>query len=385
MIVVEKYLGVANGHEHTIPRAIEALAPDSNRLYVTGLDYEQGSLSGVSVKAILSTRRDHKKRPQWSVQHDTQKLKELILDCAGKRPPSVLIPTAHVHDVRICLELLDELPDGVIFYLRFLSEHHIQGLDESEYKRLRTAIADKQLVLVTETSYLADHLLSCYGMQSEDCLLLPVTLLRATHADNGLSSDKGTTRPLRVGYLGGPRKEKGGDLIPDIIKQLRVKCARDAPGLTVEFVMQKPKTRMRLRSLRYQFALYCGARFGLWSKNFLVKFLPPDLDSKAFQRVLESVDVLLLPYNDQAYRNRGSGIIIDGVMAHKPLVHTAGMKMSDLLDHGNAERSEQAAVSYADKVVNVLINLKDYDAPTRKAADALQVHIRRSAEFLRSI
>ncbi len=385
MIVVEKYLGVVGGHEHTIPRAIEALAPDPNRIYVTGMDYQKGSLVGCSVEAILSTRRDHYKRPEWSVQHDAQKLKELILDCAGERPPSVLIPTAHVHDVRMCLALLDDLPEGVVFYLRFLTEHHVQGLHESEYNRLQAAIANKQVVLVTETSYLSDHLLSSYGMHSEDCLLLPVTLLRATHAANGSGLNKGTARPLRVGYLGGFRKEKGSDLIPDIIKHLRKKIARDAPGLTVEFVMQKPETRMRSKSLRYQFALYRGAGFGLGSKGLSVKVLPLALDSEAFQLALESVDVLLLPYNDQAYRNRGSGIIIDGVMAHKPLVHTAGMKMSDLLDHGNAEPCEQSAVSYADKVVKVLMNLKDYDAPTRDAADALKEHIRRSAEFLRSI
>ena len=42
------------------------------------------------------------------------------------------------------------------------------------------------------------------------------------------------------------------------------------------------------------------------------------------------VDILLIPYDLKAYQCRGSGMIIDGVLAKKPIIYTDGIGMEEL-------------------------------------------------------
>jgi len=116
-----------------------------------------------------------------------------------------------------------------------------------------------------------------------------------------------------------------------------------------------------------------------------LSFRTTNLSKKDFLATLMSIDVLLVPYCLDDYRHRGSGIILDGVAAEKPIVYTKGMGMTELLIHGNAEAALESPKDYADNVVMVLSDIENYRSGTKQALVEFERRIEQTASFLRSI
>ena len=120
-------------------------------------------------------------------------------------------------------------------------------------------------------------------------------------------------------------------------------------------------------------------------KRLLLSFRKTNLSQEDFLATLMSVDLLLVPYRLNDYRHRGSGIILDGVAARKPIVYTKGMGMSEFLTHGNAEAALEDPKDYADKVMRILSDIEAYKIAADQAAVELDRRIEQTASLLRSI
>lgn len=384
MLVIEKYLGVIGGHEHTQVRAIDALAGPREKTFVTGSDSVPEGLGDLTIHNILSTRKDHKERPEWAITHDVEALVELLVSERPAENVPVLFPTAQTHDVRVCLSLLPAHPQPTRFYLRILVEQEIFQLNDAERDSLRQAIATGTVTLLTETRTMSDFLTARYGLESDDCMLLPCNI-RPHEYEPDVPEASLSSRRFRVGYLGGFRKEKGRDLIPDILQHLRKKLRAKKSDIAIDFVIQKPARRLRSRPIKYDSKLFIGAGWPLQSKNLHLTFLPLKITTEEFVSTLRSIDLLLLPYSHAAYNHRGSGIIIDGVLARKPLVYTEGMGMTEFLQFGNAEAASEDPADYAAKIIRVLSKYQNYQEQTQRAASAMEEHIRKTGNFLKSI
>lgn len=384
MLVIEKYLGVMGGHEHTQVRAIDALAGSREKVFVTGRDSVPEGFGNQTIFNILSSLRDHIKRPRWAVSHDVEKIINLLVSgCSTKNMP-VLFPHAETHDVRVCLSLLGACPKLTRFHMRILREREVKKLTEEERKNLRQAISNGEIALVTETQTMSHLLKERYLLDSKACMLLPCSFFPDDYKTASENSSC-TSRRFRVGYLGGFRKEKGSNLVPDILRHLRQHLNAHELDIPIDFVMQKPARRMRSRSLKYDYKLYAGAGWPWSSSKIKLELLELSLNSDEFKEVIRSIDLLLLPYSVSEYSHRGSGIVVDGVMARKPLVYTLGMGMTELLKFGNAEAASEEPADYAAKIIKVLMNFDTYQRQARRASIALEETLDKTASFLKSI
>ena len=107
------------------------------------------------------------------------------------------------------------------------------------------------------------------------------------------------------------------------------------------------------------------------------------MSKESFRKLLTDVDILLLPYDTKRYRYSGSGIIMDGVFALKPIVHSRGMAMQELLSHGNAE-SATSDREFAENILKIASNYDLYKQSTGAAAAYAGQLLDKSAEIFRN-
>lgn len=383
MLVVEKYLSVVGGHEHSQLKAIDYLAPARKKVFVTGMDYDAND-SDMLVHSVLSTRRDHRKCPDWSVKHDAAVLTGLLDEQSSDTHCPVLFPNAQTHDIRVCLALLHEQSVGARIYLRILVKQELANLFEQELASFRRAVLSGEVKVVTETASMTAYLKEHHNLPSSDSLLLPCSIFPNNQEVPGLAEVDGK-QVFKVGYLGGFRDEKGCNLIPQILSHLNSHLAANTNSIIIEFVMQKPDVRLKMRNLLYEWRLRRSLNWPLPNKKLQLAALPLGMAPGEFQKTLRSCDLILVPYSSNSYSQRGSGIILDGVMAEKPIVYTNGIGMSELLRFGNGEESSEHPDAYAQAIIEVLCNLERYRQPTKKAAEALNLKLQESAGFLAEI
>jgi len=388
MIVVEKYLDVLGGHEATQVAAIQSLVGNRPLTFVTGRQCELSLDGGQILLPVLSTRKEIKDTPKQAVDQDLQSMSDILVSEKARHGP-ILYVTAQSHDLRVGLRLVSILPLCQRLYMRVLLEREIIQLTNDELTALKSAIAAGQIVLLTETESLAAHFLARYGLKFNDtALCLPCSIVPSQSAS--LSSlPQSKTSHFRVGCLGGWRAEKGVEMIPQIIRHMRyaLDAADNAPK--VELVLQKGarwKTFRGIRkSLKRDYRFWRSVGFTVPGKRLSLSFRKTNLSQEDFLATLLSVDMLLVPYRLNDYRHRGSGIILDGVAARKPIVYTRGMGMSEFLTHGNAEAASEEPKDYADKVVRVLSDIEVYRTAADKAAVEFDQRIQQTALLLRSI
>jgi glycosyltransferase involved in cell wall biosynthesis len=121
-----------------------------------------------------------------------------------------------------------------------------------------------------------------------------------------------------ITVLGAGRADKAFDALPEIVAAT---AARDGE---IQFRIQRPAPRQRLE--QYVRAL---------ARERAVTLLPAMLDAAAYDSELARAHVLLLAYDPLRYARRGSGVLIDALVAGKPVVCAAGTALAGELAHGN--------------------------------------------------
>ena len=394
MLVVEKRLDVLGGHETTQVAAIHSLVGNRPVTFVAGRPREPLPYDASTVLPVLSTREELKETPEQAIHHDCGAMMNM-LSSKKMQNEHILYVNAEAHDLRVALRMVSGRPVSQKIYMRILVERHIVQLNKDERAALKTAIAAGRIILLTETDSLAAHLTARYGLRfHETALCLPCSVFpRQAANDSSMSSTR--THRLRVGLLGGWRAEKGVEMLPQFIRHLRdaLDTADHAPK--VDLIIQKPPLRKALQgskklkgiknSVMRDYPFWRSVGFPMSGKRLSLSFQTTDLSKDEFLALLTSVDLLVVPYRLDDYRHRGSGIILDGVAARKPIVYTKGMGMTEFLTHGNAEAALEDPQDYADKVITILSNIETYTTAANQAALEFSRRVEQAALLLRSI
>ena len=385
LVVVEKLLDRIDGHHQTQIKAIENLAGNPVDTIITSKS--NMVLQNISnVEKVLSTREGRKNEPCAAIYNDVYALERIFEERNGSGKLFVIIPTTDEHDFRVCLKLLKKNPNIATFSLRVLVYHKIDNLSDDERADLAKLINTESIVLLTETVSLAKLLKDKYNLPAINSFLLPCTI----SANKSVNSPKEreavqAQNHLKIGYLGGFRREKGASKLPEILTGLKNLVNQSDSKFSIEFIMQKAKYKSRFKLAIFNFKLMRSLRNKVKpDREIKLTILDEELSPALFINSVESVDLLLIPYDVEKYRARGSGIIIDGVLAEKPIVYTEGIGMSEFLNFGNAEAATQLS-DFAPNIMKILLNLQPYRNNAKLARNALCAQIQKTSNFLKAM
>jgi glycosyltransferase involved in cell wall biosynthesis len=192
--------------------------------------------------------------------------------------------------------------------------------------------------------------------QSLPVLLNPIgrTLAASALTAADLRQQRRRGGTVVFGYFGEARREKGFDLLPDIVENLiaiygpaRVKFAIQvsaAPDNDTEQVRTARRRLERLAEMHKADAAIC-----------LYEEFP---DMRGYYRALAGCDALLLPYDVAAYQARGSGVALEGLALGIPIVVAAGTDMAvTFAGQGCITAASHTADAFAQACAFVVDNL----------------------------
>jgi glycosyltransferase involved in cell wall biosynthesis len=209
-----------------------------------------------------------------------------------------------------------------------LALHPYWRLRPSALARLRGRLGARLLLCTDSEALSADYARVFRG----PVLTLPIPLDHALFdaaAGSGVVARHGLDAPggRRVGYLGDARAAKGFPLLPDLARRLLarggvrvvIQCPRAASG---DDHAAPPAGLAELLAL----ARDAGPRLTL-----VREALPP----ADYAALLRALDLVLLPYTHEAYREATSGIFAEALALGKPVVVPVGTWMArELLASG---------------------------------------------------
>jgi len=143
--------------------------------------------------------------------------------------------------------------------------------------------------------------------------------------------------PLRVVYLGDARDEKGFHLLPDVVAAVGRRFFTEARA---RFIIQAnigaAGSSPPLVEARTRLAAYPESQ---------VQLLTEQLSISEFHELMSTADIVVLPYDPEAYRRRSSGILVQALAAGRLVVVPADTWMATQVDR-------DAAITFAsDKVL----------------------------------
>jgi glycosyltransferase involved in cell wall biosynthesis len=161
-------------------------------------------------------------------------------------------------------------------------------------------------------------------------------VLPIPHGLTALPPPRSTSRhPLTIGYLGGARGDKGFHLLPDLVDQL----VGDGlvPG-RARFLVQATFGLSREEGLMEA----ARRRLARHSRECVTLIETPP-DSEGFERALLATDLLLLPYDQEVYRRRSSGLLVRAMALGIPTVVSDGTWLASAAPEGAHVRLEPGA------------------------------------------
>jgi glycosyltransferase involved in cell wall biosynthesis len=136
----------------------------------------------------------------------------------------------------------------------------------------------------------------------------------------------GVSPRIRLGFLGDGRQEKG---LPILLRT--VMRIREAPDQFI-FVIQVADIRGYSSDER---SLLDTMLFHV-QKRQDVCFVQGSLLPSQYHELFRSLDAVLLPYHPDYYSERASGVFVQAVLYHKPVVASSGTWMAEEILNGNA-------------------------------------------------
>ena len=383
LIILERRIDAKGGHEQTQIAAIERLA-ETRDLAIVACQNDAifpRSFDDVRVRRVLTGHEAQRKNPDQALADDLGKMRALFTD-NGPFPigAALFVPTATAYDLKLVVHACRHAPDLIRFHVRLLEERHFLALDSAERNDLAQAVAEGQVRIVTETRALSELMRENWGIEAAYTMLLPCTL-----APEEALAHVPRAGWRQVSFLGGMRNEKGRRELPAIIAQLTKALRARGPEFRTEFAMQaRRRHRFWPKSLIYNLRVALGAGM-FWGRSPVrVRSLPAFMDATHFKTELAQSDVMVVPYRVENYKNRGSGIIIDAVMAEVPLVYTQGIGMSELTEFGNG-RAADSPEGFAAAIVDLLENPVATKAACQKARAFTLLQIETAANYLKSL
>jgi len=150
---------------------------------------------------------------------------------------------------------------------------------------------------------------------------------------------------IRICALGGGRRDKGFNLLPDIVSQCNQGIQKTS---TVEFVIQNPRAQDMLDDALAEL-----------ERMHNVILLDNQLDKEKYERYLSTCDVMIFPYDRDVYYLRGSGIVNEAVASGKPIVCTRDTSLVEQITNSNG-LSATSAEEFAYSILAIINDLDMY-------------------------
>ncbi|WP_136658828.1 glycosyltransferase family 4 protein [Nitratireductor sp. XY-223] len=291
-------------------------------------------------------------------------IKRTLDELRAEKTDLILAPSAGVEAISAAVLLKEQNQPSTfpMIKLRILSDAILAEIDKALLQRLRRLCVSGEIGLLTETAELRAHIERHYGIPVSGGFMLPCTLIPDRERPEADSRHPGDE--FKIGVLGRQRAEKGSYRVPAILNQLRVVAAESGQRLRFRFVYQAVRSK-RARRLVLELRSWLGARK---NPDVTIEYLSSGMPADAFKQLVGDVDILLLPYSTKRYDLSGSGIILDGVLAQKPIVYSRGMANQELLSLGNAEAAASDR-EFAEKILAVAADYQAYQKGAQRAAD----------------
>ena len=220
------------------------------------------------------------------------------------------------------LEMRDKLPIVHVVLRRDADEPAVVngpwGGIQSAFTRVRTsAMLRQSLRFYADTSQLCSQYEALSGG-------VPVALMPIPHGLSGAASASPTAehhRPVTATYLGNARTEKGFHYLPKAVDALR---SSHIEAGRLRFVIQANANL----SLEDDIVARGRRRLRRYASE-QVELIDSALDVPGFQERLFEADIILLPYQAEHYRKRSSGILVQALVAGRPVVVPRGTWLSD--------------------------------------------------------
>jgi hypothetical protein len=211
--------------------------------------------------------------------------------------------------------------------LRYPPEMFAQGFRSlSDLRcRIRKLCHRKNPVIFfyTDTSQLTDAYRSFIGCQ-EQFMTVPVPPIQGMFAEKDSARiPRHAESVLRLGYMGGPRLDKGFNTLPWLYERLPARLF----GLEIEMIIQIGPVTDRAAVAVVQTL----TSFPYDPKRPKLVFFP-EFDSKSYCAVFAGLDIVLILYTDYRYRFSSSGIFVEAVQYGKPVLTFAGSWVAGLID-----------------------------------------------------
>lgn len=131
--------------------------------------------------------------------------------------------------------------------------------------------------------------------------------------------------PLNLVYVGDARTEKGFHLLPKIAQHFNTELQAGTIQLIVQSNFNVPGGEPGVAEAREQLAAFPN-----------VHLVPGPLDVVAYNDLITSAHIILLPYRGQDYHARTSGILAEAIHAAAPVVVPKATWLSDQLANNGA-------------------------------------------------
>lgn len=383
IVIIERMLHLVNGHEHSQIKAIRGFIPGKPVEVMASTEFTQtAAFENDVIHSILSTHKDMKVSAQNAVLSDISVI-EGFLRKQDKTVSALVIPSGLPHEIRMAIGIA-ELANAPRIVIRILRPETVQALTPDELTALRRLGQSGQLSLHTETVELSNHLQDEFQLPSTDNFLLPCTIQPDSKRFNeGASRTEGSS--FRIGYLGNRRREKGAHQLYGILSEL-VRQLKAAPGdRHIELLLQRPfSRRFKLSNSLYMARLKAIEKFAGHKGRLRLTWYTGNLTEDEFRDMIHSVDVALVPYELTSYQYRGSGIVIDSVLAGVPIIHTAGIGMAGFLRPGNAIAATSEA-EFATAIRDIAQDRGRFDQTLVESRNALLSELDRTGALLNAL
>ncbi|OEO29661.1 hypothetical protein VW23_001860 [Devosia insulae DS-56] len=221
------------------------------------------------------------------------------------------VAISELHAVIAALEAQPELPYIHVVLRRDADEPFVRddpwgGVGAAIERARATPQLRRKLCFYADTPQLADQYNAIIG--SSEVAVLPVPhALPATPA-----AERPARPPLRLVYLGNARTEKGFHLLAAAMDELRETHLSTG---RIQLIAQANAPQ----SLDQELIVNARRRLSSYSSEE-VQLIDAQLSIAEFQALLFSADIVLLPYDARLYRRRSSGILVQAMVAGKPVV-----------------------------------------------------------------
>jgi glycosyltransferase involved in cell wall biosynthesis len=239
------------------------------------------------------------------------------------------------------------------FMFRYPSSHFEGETAEDAFRRLETAATKHDVFLWTDSHRLAENLALLTS--------LPFAVLPIPHTWQGHTGPavaRNTDRSLHCVSLGNARDEKG---MAEILEAVRL-SSREPWGAKMRFTLQVNDPYQVEEAI-------CAFRRG--APDHRVTLIDKSLGSDEYAALLASADVILVPYWRSIYRERTSGVFLEGLITGKLILCTQDTWMSDLFEvHGGGVAIEdRSGRSICDGLRKLVEQREQLQARARHAAE----------------